>query len=81
MVNSLATESVDKQVYHHGWHHYNGHSCVGEADNQFHQHTIMNKINKKLGSETSKLRHVNLSEMSRDTAGVLQRAADSLPSF
>ena len=45
-VKGLATESVDKQVYHQGWHHYDGHSCVGEANNQFHQHTIINTINK-----------------------------------
>ena len=40
MVNGLATESVDEQVYHHEWHHYDGHSCVGKGDNQFHQHAI-----------------------------------------
>ena len=32
-------------------------------------------------SETSKLQPVNLSEMSRDTAGVHQRATDPLKSF
>ena len=35
----------------------------------------------KFDSETSKLQLVNLSEMSRDTAGVHQREADSLQSF
>ena len=44
MVNGLATESVDIQVYHHGWHHYDGHSCVAEGDNQFHRHTITVRI-------------------------------------
>ena len=44
MVNGLATESADKQVYRHGWHHYNGHSCIGEGNNQFHQHTITFRI-------------------------------------
>ena len=40
MVDGLATKSINKQVYHRGWHHYNSHSCVGEGNNQFHQHTI-----------------------------------------
>ena len=35
----------------------------------------------KFDSKTSKLQPVNLSEMSRDTASVHQRAADSLQSF
>ena len=38
--NGLATEKIDKQVCHHGWHHYDNHSCVDEGDKQFHQHTI-----------------------------------------
>ena len=44
MVNGMVTESVDKQVYHHGWHHYCGHSCVGEGNNQFYQHKITVRI-------------------------------------
>ena len=35
----------------------------------------------KFDSETSKLQSVNLSETPGDTAGVHQRAADSLQSF
>ena len=36
---------------------------------------------KKFDSETSKLQPVNISETSRDTDGVHQRAANSLQSF
>ena len=38
----------------------------------------ISKTGKELDSETSKLQPVNLLETSRDTAGVHQRAADSL---
>ena len=44
MVNGLATENVDKQINHDDWHRYDGHSWVGEADNQCHQHTITVRI-------------------------------------
>ena len=42
---------------------------------------ISKTVREKFESETSKLQPVNLSETSRDTAGVHQRVADSLQSF